>query len=246
MKRAYAPSTPTAAISAERPAHGIGSAARPASRKAETRVGSKATPKQVAPQLRFIYAASGVEVKTDCSFVSRYIRHAMDLEYYLGPMAETLEWPMEFFYFVAKTIDGEDICVKYVHLIAHRTQTMVRDLQQDMDGNVTVQVVVLPPPRVYDGGWCACAFDSCCLLCNVPGGAPCEGCGNCGCCRCGNCGHKCCEDSTHKRDAGDAKALTHQFLQRCSYSGCRQDWFAEFPWPLEDQEVTVLPAGFQC
>lgn len=183
----------------------------------------------MGPQLRFIHAASGNEVNPDRSF-SRSLRHEeIDLEWYFGPMAERLEWPLGFFSFCAKAVDGEDIVVKYVKSI--RTQTKVRDLQRDMDGNVIVQVIVLDPPRVYDDGLCACNFASCCLLCNVLGGGICRGCGNGACCSCGDCGHKCCADFVNAMERGVTEHPTHQLLQRCSYHGCRPKSAAMFPWP---------------
>ena len=183
----------------------------------------------MGPQLRFIYAASGNEVNPDRSF-SRSLRHEeIDLEWYFGPMAERLEWPLGFFSFCAKAVDGEDIVVKYVKSI--RTQTKVRDLQRDMDGNVIVQVIVLEPPRVYDDGLCACNFASCCLLCNVLGGGICGGCGNDACCNCGDCGHKCCADFVNAMERGVTEHPNHQLLQRCSYHGCRPKSAAMFPWP---------------
>ena len=186
----------------------------------------------MGPQLRFIRFGSGVEVHLDRLY-SRSLRHAIDLEWYFGPMAEALDWPLGFFSFCAKLEDGEDIVVKYVKSI--RTQTKVHDLQRDMDGNVTVQVIVLAAPRVYDDGLCACIFGSCCLLCNVLGDRVCDGCGNGKCCISGDCGHKCCADFVNAVERGVTEHPTHQLLQRCSYHGCRAKWAAMFPWPDREQ-----------
>jgi len=198
----------------------------------------------MAPRVRFIHASSGAEINIDDWSWTTKIRYESTVEEYFDAMHKTLRWPRGFFHFLVKTRAGEDVIVKDIHRIRDRTRTMMRDLQQELDENVTVRVVLLQPPDVYDAGLCACCFGSCCLLCNTPKDRPCDGCGNTGCCRTGDCGHECCEDCHEGR-----METVSQFSQLCPYSGCRQSWAAEFPWQQEsnaqaacgESEPTQMP-----
>ena len=58
-------------------------------------------------------------------------------------MSETFNCPIDCVSFLVKTINGQKICVNFADRFVSRGTTPVSVLQNDVDGNIIVEVVML-------------------------------------------------------------------------------------------------------